>query len=92
MIIAAIWVNRNPYHEEWIIGKTYDQVVEKYGEFDQYITNKNSNGDPVCTTGSYILKPRRVGYLGTTSAEYFSIQFDMDGVAYKCYERLETGW
>ena len=92
LVIAGILVNRNPYNEKWIIGKTYEQVVEKYGEFDEYITGKNYNGEPCCTIGSYILKPRKVGYLGTTSASYFSIQFDLDGIAYKCYERLERGW
>ena len=92
LVIAGILVNRNPYNEKWIIGKTYEQVVEKYGEFDGYIAYKNSNGEPFCTTGSYILKPRKTGFLGTTPATYFRIDFDLDGIAYKCYEQMERGW
>ena len=74
------------YDKEWILGKTYSEIQEKYGEFDM----KTAENDELASRGiycscAYVIKPKRVGYLGTTEAEYYMIYFK-GGVAIRVDE------
>ena len=81
---AAIYWYYHPkywrYNDRWIIGRTYDEVVERYGEFDVtygiiYETR---------LTGAYFLYQ----YGGTDiTRRYYYVGFDINGVA----DRISTG-
>ena len=75
------------YDEEDYIGRTEDQIIARYGEFDRF-TKWESTGH--YRSGIYIIKPKRVGYLGTYNEEHFLIQFDENGVVTGC-EYVVTG-
>ena len=86
-IITVIAVATLPkYSESRIIGRTAEEIVEKYGEFDR--TQYNIKGE--LYAGYYVTKESRVGFLGTDPEEYFGIRFNEDGIAYECFERV--GW
>ena len=88
VIILIACLSSSKYNEDWIIGKTYDQVVARYGEFDNYSTITDLDGSFMYFLGSYVVKPKRVGYLGTWQGTYFHVYFDKNGVAYECEEAL----
>ncbi len=79
------------YDEDWIIGKTKEQIEAKYGVFDYYLREERDSSvestERYYYEGRYTLRPERVGYLGTDSAVYFLIKFNEDGIAYKCREK-----
>ena len=80
------------YDEDWIIGKTKEQIEAKYGEFDSYNRREiedlsGESADGYYYEGRYTLRPERLGYLGTDSAVYFLIKFNENGIAYKCREK-----
>ena len=62
------------------VGKTYQQIIKRYGEFDRNQLD-DSTGNYIW--GSYIVKPRVVGGLGTYEEEYITIWFDENGVCIK---------
>lgn len=84
-------VHYDKYDEEWIIGKTQDQIVERYGEFDSYSTFTSPNGKFLYDQGSYILKQKKVGFLRTKPPTYFKIKFNQAGKAYECSEGIAKG-
>ena len=69
------------YDEKEIIGLTSIEVVEKYGNFDRKHGYPNEDGLYCNCACGYLIKPKKVGYLGTTPPEYFMIYFDENGVA-----------
>ena len=71
----------NRYNPDNYIGLTAEQITNRYGEFDR-CSFWNLNGG--YRTGVYIVKPKRVGFLGTYDEEYFVIRFDEKGFAYEC--------
>lgn len=72
------------FNEKWMIGKTAEEIVEKYGEFDI------ARSDPpyVNTICGYVIHEKKVGYLGTKPEVCLLIKFDENGLACKCYEEL----
>ena len=95
-IIALVFfvvslVHYDKYDERWIIGKTHDQIIERYGEFDSYLTITSPNGKFLYDQGNYILKPQKVGFLGTEPPTYFEIKFNQEGIAYECSEEIAKG-
>lgn len=80
---------KSQYTEDEIIGLTFFEIVEKYGDFDRTQGFPDEDGlyrDCAC---GYIISEKRVGFLGTTPPEYFMIYFDEDGVANWCrYEEV----
>ena len=80
--------------EDWIIGKTKEQIEAKYGEFDWYGHRKIY--DPATDTflpeenftGSYTIHEGHPGYLGYCYDVYFEIVFDQDGRARRCEREL----
>lgn len=75
------------YNDEWILGKTKEQIVEKYGDFEWYVPKKDANEQVIYYVGMYTVKPKRVGSLGTKQANFFCIKFNMDNIAVECYEK-----
>ena len=91
VILAVSFFSINYYNEKWIIGKTSTEIIEKYGEFDYYRTVIGIDGLFLYNQGSYIIKPKRVGYLGTTPETYLHIKFDENDIAYECFEEMAKG-
>ena len=81
--------NRNEYDEAWIIGKTKDQIVEKYGDFESYFTVEDPDGSFCYNEGVYIVKPAEKRIWTTYPPIIFEILFNSDGIAYACYEGYE---
>ena len=79
----------NIYNEEWVIGKTPDEIMEEYGEpyGIYYYTDSTTPSDTILRI-QYMTKEKRIGFLGTDPAEYFAIWFNRDGKAY----RAEKNW
>ena len=79
MIISVVVLSNvipKLYNENWILGKTADEIVERYGEFDRTFTKGTEIRE-----GAYLTKAERVGYLGIVPAEYCVIYFNADGYA-----------
>ena len=85
--IFAIYKMDNPYDPDDFMGLTYQEIIEHYGEFDVCRGWDAKNG--LYRACGYMVKPKRVGYLGTEPPEYFMIYFNEEGVAYEC--NYETG-
>lgn len=81
VLAFAIYKGRNPYDPDNYVGLTAEQIIDRYGEFDR-CSYWDSTGH--CRAGVYIVKPKRVGFLGTYNEEYFVIRFHENGVAYEC--------
>lgn len=93
IIVWVIWdVCRSQLNEEWMIGKTVDEITQRYGEF--YGKGPTLEEHSECTPNNpnhkalYIAKEKKVGFFGTDPAEYIRISFDCKGVCIKT-ERLD---
>ena len=86
-MIFLLSCNHQPYDEADILGLTSKEIVEKYGEFYRVSNAKLPDDDGLYRScqGAYLVAPARRGYLGSTYPVYFTICFDEDGIAYKCY-------
>ena len=74
------------YDKSDFIGKTSAQIETQYGAFDVDNTAFVSTDSSYCGMGcGYLVKESRVGFLGTTPAEYFFVVFDKNGVAVDGY-------
>lgn len=80
MLILVSCTSLNKYDEDWIIGKTYYEVIEKYGDFDlQYSTDAQGVN---CACG-YLTGTNLSNLWEELPDEFFMIYFDDDGVAYR---------
>ena len=86
LLLIAFFGENEKYDDKWILGKTKEQIVEKYGDFEWYVPRKNANEQVIGYVGMYTLKPKRVGFLGTENAIYFCIKLNIDEIAVECYE------
>lgn len=75
------------YDEKWIIGKTYSEILDKYGEFDIYSYPERII-DGMCYNAGcgYLTKEGQPGFLGTPPDEFYMIYFDSNGLAYEVEE------
>ncbi|MGM9680613.1 MAG: hypothetical protein ACI3XR_03815 [Eubacteriales bacterium] len=93
IVVHIVATNLFPYGYNilWIKGKTSEEVIEKYGEFDMVSRNNYDDltGEYLIGEGIYVVKEAQRGYLGTTPEEWFCIYFDENGLAEKC--RVRTG-
>ena len=64
------------YSESWIKGKTADEIMEEYGEFDSAFKNKGSDE---YASVYYYVKTSRWG-----SKWWYEIDFDENGKAFSC--------
>lgn len=76
------------YNESWIVGKTSEQVIERYGDFESYTATIGEDGLYRSGACFYKLKPARKGYFGTDYGTHLCIWFDENGIATKCYDEL----
>ncbi len=80
------------YDEDWIIGKTSSEIVEKYGEFDLCFgkTELRADGNYYNGACGYVTKISRsiLGMETYPSDEYYMIYFNEEGKAYK----VEPSW
>lgn len=77
VIFLYLFPTRFPYVDQWIVGKTKDEIVSVYGQPDG-----RWNGDAMI---SYDLGVDR-GFLGIMSGYehlYYYVYFGVDGLAYK---------
>ena len=76
------------YDEEWIIGKSPNEIIERYGEPFSVTHHVDDDGNETDLISSinYMTKEPRVGFMDTDSAEFFKIWFDTEGKAYKTEE------
>ncbi len=81
------WQNMANLDGKWIMGKTADEIEEKYGPFD--IRKDPEDGiEGNYTEVGYQTKKERVGFFGTYLDEYYVIYFDAEGKA----KRIDAAW
>lgn len=82
VLIAVYWYNHPThylYEDRWIIGKTAEQIEERYGEFDRH-SELITGG----FTKEYCVKPLGQNMWGDPVwPRYYEIYFDETGIAYK---------
>ena len=68
------------YNDIWIIGKTSDEITDRYGEFDTWWGNAKAYeiGESL---DDYIWRK----YMGGPPYKYYCIRFDENGYAQKVY-------
>lgn len=92
-LIPGLVISAAYYHSGWVIGKTYEQIEERYGSFDY--TRNRTLGDrttPISSAGYIIVDKYNDRYWGDTVYEqYWMIEFDEDGIAYECHIE-QGGW
>ena len=93
-VACLMFFNSKYYYDtNWIVGKHYTQIIERYGTFYRNFegTYDPSSGEMILPgTYYYMVKPERKGYLDKRHAEYIVIHFNEDGIAEESYERY--GW
>lgn len=67
------------YRENWIIGKSYDEIAARYGEGDIVHYENNDPSQDVVSV-MYLVKEERVLFFGTSPKEFYKIIFE-DGKA-----------
>ena len=68
---------RDDFDNEWIIGKSYDEVIEKYGEYEFKRSEGNGNFSVY-----YLKREKYVDALATNPEICYVIYFDSNGCAY----------
>ena len=81
VLVFGIYKYIHRWDPENFIGLTAEQIMDRYGEFYGCLFWDTTGN---YRRGVYLVKPERVGYFGTDPEEYFVIEFDENGVAYKC--------
>ena len=79
------------YKAKYILGKTSDEIIEKYGAFDSKTILADEDGLYRNCTCWYTVKEPRVGFLGTSPEILFFIRFDENGMATDCREGYRPG-
>ena len=74
------------YRRSYFVGKTSEQIESQYGKFDVVGSFVSTDSKYRDFGYGYRIKESRVGFLGTSPAEYFVIIFDKNGLAVDCYE------
>ena len=87
LVMALVCQIYYVYQINWIMGKTSEEVRERYGQFVSYSKPPDEDGIVRNGVGYYCIIPARGGFLGTYPAYMFGIGFDQDGYADKCYFR-----
>ena len=76
------------YDEDWILGKTSSEIVEKYGEFDLCFGGTELRADGNYYDGACGYVTKEIDPEIYPSDEYYMIYFDEEGKAYK----VEPSW
>lgn len=83
-VCAAYFVSHKTcpkYNDWWIIGSSYEEIVEKYGEFDY------NNG----STKGYYLGKDKSPIMNSGQDMYYWIDFDENGIATKVEVNISPG-
>ena len=72
------------YDEQWIVGKTDEEIISRYGKFDTRYNLYDSEGTYEGWIGTFTLKEERVGFLQTYPEECLKVTFDTNNVAVNC--------
>ena len=78
-LIGTVIIKALPksYNKDWILGKTADEIMERYGDFDRTTTLEHG-----IYKGAYLTKAEGRLPLGDVDpAEYYVIYFNSDGYA-----------
>lgn len=85
---------KSKYDERFVVGKTVDEIVERYGEYDliHYLNHDNKDPTNIAHIG-YLITAAKPGFMDRDPAKYYFIFFK-DGVAVRV--RMvnvgEDGW
>jgi hypothetical protein len=69
------------YNDIWIIGKTSDEITDRYGEFDRQWLDNQAYYEIGESLSDYIWRK----YMGGPPSKYYCILFDENGYAQKVY-------
>ena len=75
------------YRKNWIIGRHYEEVIERYGKFDliRDTAKINEEGDYSNTACGYFLKEEVSGDI------FYLIYFNSEGIAYEVNKNYRRG-
>lgn len=83
--------NKSKYDTDWIIGKTSQEIIEIYGDFDRTLVPANEDGlYSKCKCG-YTIKEAQQGFLGMSEEKLLFITFDENSIAIECEEGYRPG-
>lgn len=89
LFLCALYLTScSRYDEDWIIGKTSTEIVEKYGEFDLCFGKTELGADGNYYNGACGYMTKKIDPEIYPSDEYYMIYFDEEGKAYK----VEPSW
>lgn len=77
---------KGSYDQDWIIGKTSQEIEDRYGKFDICLNEEKIEKNYFETGCGYLTKEQEKGAFGTSSDEFLMIFFDANGVAYRIEE------
>ena len=80
IIFAVFNVTSTKLSENWIIGRSSNEIEERYGEFDLNFENKSAYEIPE----DFFDRVWRY-FMGGTPINYYYIEFDENGMAEKVY-------
>ena len=83
--------NKSKYDTDWIIGKTSQEIIEVYGDFDCTLMPANEDGlYSKCKCG-YTIKEAQQGFFGMSEEKLLFITFDENSIAIECEEGYRPG-
>lgn len=85
--ISAVFLTAKKFsREEWVIGKTRDEIVEKYGSFDLDVGSLSVYKDSESFSDALWRY-----YMGGSAYDYLYIRFDDTGIAREAYKDTRPG-
>ena len=81
LLVFGIYKYTHRWDPENFIGLTAEQIMDRYGEFYGCLFWDTTGN---YRRGVYLIRPKHVGFFGTDYGEYLVIEFDENGIAYKC--------
>lgn len=85
-ILCITFSSCDRYNEEWILGKTKEEVSERYGEFLREDKITDEDGKYSCSLCYYQIEPTKRGVFGDMDdfGELLKIKFNDEGIAILC--------
>ena len=72
--LKSFYYNNIKYDVDWMMGKTRQEIIDRYGEFDL--------GTPQTSFSAYKTRERTKGFMDLHREEFLFIYFNTDGIAY----------
>lgn len=89
--VGCIMSGCEKYDEDDYIGKTSQEIIEQFGEFDYAPTPPDNNGIYKNCRCGYTIEESEQGFLGRSEEVLLFISFDENGVAQSCSEGNRPG-